>query len=111
MNCNYEISHNSDKSFHTFIFELILKNKLKQHNIIRCIVNTKHGNILSMQDNIIYDMIDKYKLTIIDINNPNNPVIIKNSINIINPTFFKKNNIYIEIAPVNNIMNIKYSIG
>lgn len=53
-----------------YIFELILYQNNKQNKIIRKIKKNKIGNIISVDDNIIFNDINKITLTIIDINNP-----------------------------------------
>jgi hypothetical protein len=82
----------------TFIFELLLKDKFNNITIIRKIKKNSYGNLLSPGDNINYSNINKYKLSIININNPDEPIIIKNNINhnLISNTY-NNNNIQIEI--------------
>lgn len=128
MNYNYEINYNNqkknqdnskyihstnDSDNQTFIFELILKDKLNNIKIIRRMKKNNQGNILSSDDNILYNFIDKYKLTIININNPENPIIIKENINhLITTNTYINNDIYLEINQNNNkFMDINYYIS
>lgn len=96
----------------TFIFELLLKDKFNNITIIRKIKKNPYGNLLSTYDNINYSNINKYKLSVINIKNPDEPIIIKNNINhnLISNTF-TNTNIYIEINKINNIMNFLYTIN
>ena len=96
----------------TFIFELLLKDKFNNITIIRKIKKNSYGNLLSPGDNINYSNINKYKLSVINLNNPDEPIIIKNNIdhNLVSNTF-NNNNIHIEIKKINNNMNIFYNIN
>lgn len=114
MSYNYEISNNvqkkkSDNSKYTYrnneidsqtyIFELALKDKFNETRVIRRIKKCNQGNLISTEDNIQYNMIEKYKLTVIDANNPENTIIIKESIDqSLSTTTFLNNDIYLEIS-------------
>jgi hypothetical protein len=128
MSYNYEINNNTqikklEQSKYTyknnedlaqiFIFELILKDKFEQYKVIRKIKKTNHGNLLSHEDNIQYDFTNKFKLSVVNINNPNKPIILKNNINhILSCNTFINNEIYIEINQLQqNLMNINYHIN
>lgn len=128
MNYNYEINYNNqkknqenskyiyktnDSDNQTFIFELILRDKLNNIKIIRRMKKNNQGNILSSDDNILYNSIDKYKLTVININNPEKPIIIKENINhSITTNTYINNDIYLEINQNNNkFMDINYYIS
>jgi hypothetical protein len=128
MNINYEINQNiprkkADKSKYTYqkqeintqiyIFELVLRDKFNNQKIIRKIKKCNHGNLISNEDNINYNIVNKYKLTVVDANNPNNLVIIDEIIdhNLTTNTFLN-NEIYIEINQTNNnFMDINYHIN
>lgn len=114
MSYNYEINYNvqkkkSDNSKYTYknneidsqtyIFELALKDKFNEIRIIRRIKKCNQGNLISSEDNIQYNMIEKYKLTVIDANNPEKTFVIKESIDhTLSTTTFLNNEIYLEIA-------------
>lgn len=114
MSYNYEINYNvqkkkSDNSKYTYknneidsqtyIFELALKDKFNKINVIRRIKKCNQGNLISAEDNIQYNMIEKYKLTVIDANDPEKTFIIKESIDhsLTTNTFLNKE-IYLEIS-------------
>ncbi len=128
MSYNYEINYNiqkkkSDQSKYTYknneidsqtyIFELILKDKFNQVHVIRRIKKCNQGNLVSSDDNIQYNMIEKYKLTVLDANYPENPIIIKDTIDhAISTNTFINNEIYLEINQnTNNLMDINYHIN
>ncbi len=128
MSYNYEINYNIQKKKNdqskytyknnevdsqTYIFELVLKDKFNKVHVIRRIKKCNQGNLLSADDNIQYNIIDKYKLTVLDVNYPENPIIIKESIDhSLTTTTFLNNEIYLEINQnVNNMMDINYHIS
>lgn len=107
------IYKNSENDSQVFIFELILKDKFNNLQVIRRIKNCTQGNLLSSNDNIIYNSVNKYKLTIFDVNYPKKSIIVKELLNhtIVTNTY-KKNNIYIEISKTpNNLMALNYHIN
>lgn len=107
----YSLS-NTELDSQTFVFELLLKDKFNNIKVIRRIMKNNHGTLVSQNDNINYSIIDKYKLSIININNPDTPIIIKNSINhqLTTNTFINEN-IYIEINKINNLLMLNYNIN
>lgn len=128
MSYNYEINNdtqikkleqskytymNNEDLAQIFIFELILKDKFDQYTVIRKIKKTNHGNLLSHEDNIKYDFTNKFKLSVVNINNPNKPIVLKNNINhVLSCNTFINNEIYIEINHLHqNLMNINYHIN
>jgi len=104
---------NNEVDSQTYIFELILKNKFNKVNVIRRIKKCNQGNLISSDDNIQYNMIEKYKLTVLDANYPDKPIIIKESVNhSLTTTTFINNEIYLEINQnINNLMDINYHIN
>lgn len=113
MSYNYEINHNQKKNndhskyiykkdeidSQTFIFELALKDKFNNIQVIRKIINGNQGNIMANENNIPYEIILKYKLTIIDANDTENIFIIKNSIDhTLTTNTFLNNDVYLEIT-------------
>jgi hypothetical protein len=127
MSYNYEININNSKkkkSSHkytcnnnevdskTYIFELIVINKMNENNIIRKIKRNNVGTLISCDDMILYNNIDKYILTVIDINNPNNPIIVKEQFNdMLTANIYLNDMIYLEIIPGSyNYIDINYHI-
>jgi len=128
MSYNYEINYNiskkkSEQSKYTyrtveddsqiFIFELVLKNNMNESNIIRKLMKHTIGSLLTLEDNIMYNAIEKFKLTIIDINSPDKPIVIKHMIDHnLSTNVFLNDTVYIEISQTfNNMMLINYTIG
>ncbi len=128
MSYNYEINYNSQKKksdnskytyknnendSQTYIFEIALKDKFNNIQIIRRIKKCNQGNIISAEDNIQYSMIEKYKLTVIDANNPENTFIIKELIDhSLTTTTFLNNDIYLEITQNSDkCMDFNYHIN
>ena len=128
MSYNYEINYNVQKrktdnskytyknneiDAQTYIFELALKDKFNEIQIIRRIKKCNQGNLISNDDNIQYNMIEKYKLTVIDANNPENTFIIKESLdNSLTTNTFLNNDIYLEISQNSEkLMDFNYHIN
>jgi hypothetical protein len=128
MSYNYEINYNiykkkSEQSKYIyrsveddsqiFIFELVLKNNMNESNTIRKLMKHTTGNLITLEDNIMYNDIDKFKLTIININFPDEPIVIKHMIDHnLSTNIFLNDTVYIEINnTINNIMLINYTIG
>ena len=89
------IYKNNEELSQIFIFELILKDKFEQHHTIRKIKKASHGNLVSLEDKIPYDFTNKFKLSVINVNNPEKPIILKNNINhILSCNTFINNEIY-----------------
>ncbi len=128
MSYNYEINYNIQKKkseqskytyknnevdSQTYIFELILKDKFNQLKVIRRIKKCNQGNLVSDEDAINYNIIEKYKLTVIDINYPDKPIIIKELFNnSLTTNTFLNNEIYLEINQIsNNYLDFNYHIN
>lgn len=127
MSYNYEINNNIPKKkieqskytyknnevdSQTYIFELILKDKFNNIKIIRRIKKCNQGNLVSSDDNILYNTIEKYKLTILNSNYPDKPIILKESIDYtLTTNTYITNNIYLEITQnSNNLLVFNYHI-
>ena len=95
----------------TLIFELTLRTKNNENQIIRKIKKTNQGILIAQDDMINYDIIDRYRLTIIDINYPDKIIHIKNTIehNLSTNTFMNEM-IYLEINEISGFMNICYNL-
>lgn len=128
MNYNYEFNYNisnkkneiskytyqnNEAGSRTYIFELIIKDKSNNVKVIRSIKKCNQGKIVSTNDNICYDTINKYKLTVLDINYPDKPTIIKEKVNnFLTTNSYLVKNIYIEInQTTNNMLEFNYSIN
>jgi hypothetical protein len=128
MSYNYEINYsiqkkkqentkyiykNNEVDSQTYIFELILKDKFNQLKVIRRIKKCNQGNLLSSEDNISYNMIEKYKLTVLDAYYPEKPIIVKESIDHnLTTNVFINNDIYLEISQNSNqLMEFNYHIN
>jgi hypothetical protein len=128
MSYNYEINYNIQKrknesSKYTYkknevdsqiyIFELVLKDKFNQNKVIRRIKKCNQGNLVSAEDNINYNMIEKYKLTVLNVNYPENPIIVKEALNhTLSTNTFVNNEIYLEINQgPNNYLDFNYYIN
>jgi len=128
MNYNYKVNNNVQKienkdSKYTycnnqlkpqiFIFELILKDKFNNIKIIRRIKKSNQGNLISPNDNISYNIIDKYKLTAIDANYPDRTIIVKESVNSnLTSNTYLNDDIYLEINQNSNrLMDFNYFIN
>ena len=107
--CIYTSNQNDSQ---TFIFELLLKDHSNNIHVIRRIKKSNSGNLISPDDNIKYNNIKKYKLSVFDINKPNDSIKIKENINhrMLSTTFINEK-IYIEINQLNNeLMNFNYHL-
>lgn len=128
MSYNYEINYNFQKKktdnskyiyknneidSQTYIFELALKDKFNETHIIRRIKKCNQGNLISQDDNIQYNIIEKYKLTVIDANNPEKTFIVKELIDkSLTTNTFLNNDIYLEISQnAQKLMDFNYHIN
>ena len=128
MSYNYEINYNFKKKktdnskyiyknneidSQTYIFELALKDKFNETHIIRRIKKCNQGNLISQDDNIQYNIIEKYKLTVIDANNPEKTFIVKELIDkSLTTNTFLNNDIYLEISQnAQKLMDFNYHIN
>lgn len=104
---------NNDISPDIYIFELVLKDKFNNDNIIRHIMKCNQGNIVSDEDNIKYECIQKYKLTVIDVNYPDKIIIVEDNLDhTITMNTFYNNNIYLEISQtINKLLCFNYKIN
>ena len=95
-----------------YIFELILKTITDEDKIFRCIKKNTQGSIINSEDNILFETITKFKLTVLNINNLNNQIIIKKLIDhSINSNTFLTNEIYLELNKTeNNLIELNYNI-
>ena len=128
MSYNYEINYNIHKKKNeiskytyknnevdsqTYIFELILKDKFNNLKVVRRIKKCNQGNLVSTDDNISYNMIEKYKLTVLDVNNPDKPIVVKESVDrSLTTNSYLTTDIYLEINQTsNNLLEFNYHIN
>jgi len=96
-----------------YIFELVLKDKLNNDNIIRHIIKSNQGNIVSDENNIKYELIEKYKLTVIDVKYPDKIILVEEPLDhTLTMNTFYNNNIYLEISQsINKLLCFNYKIN
>ncbi len=117
MSYNHEIIYKT-KNFYTknepvqqlYIFELVLKNLNNEEKIFRCIKKSNQG--LIDIDNILFHTINKFKLTVLNINSLETPIIFKKIIDhSLNSNTFLTPEIYLEINKTNNnFIEFNYNI-
>lgn len=95
-----------------YVFEILLKNKFNETQVIRKIKQNYQGSLLTNDDNILYTMINVIKVTIIDVNNNNIPIIVKGIIDHNQSiTTILNNTIYLEFRQnSNNFIESHYCI-
>jgi len=102
---------NNEQGSPIFIFELIFNNNEGINTTIRKIKRGNQGNVISMNDNILYDNIDRIKISILDGTNINNQIqakiIIDHSTTY---TTYITNDIYLEFNKNNNYLECNYNI-
>jgi hypothetical protein len=113
---NKNIYNINNDNNNTYIFELELKGLNNKNIIIRKIKKSNKGNIISQNDNIKPNMIKKFKLTIINLNNIDNPIIIKNNFNILKSQDLilpeGNNDIYLKFYETKDkLIEVKYIIN
>ena len=59
-----------------FVFEILLKKFNQKTKIIRKIKKHKKGNIISSDDNVLFEEVKELKLTAIDVNNPTQEIVV-----------------------------------
>ena len=102
----YTLNQNNNQ---IFVFEIILKKHDNKDITIRKIKKKTKGNIISLNNNIIYDDIDKISLTAIDINNSIQELIIDINIDHTKKySTFINSSIYIEIFSKSNYLKCNY---
>jgi hypothetical protein len=122
MNSNYEINYNltkrrnsqvqymyinNESDTQTYIFELVFKDKFNYIQVIRRIMKSKQGTLVSADDNILYKTTNKYKLTVLDANYPDKSIIVKGCVDhSLTTNSYFLDNIYLEITQSDNSMLI-----
>jgi len=94
-----------------FIFEIILRNNEGNNTTIRKIKKGNQGNIISLTDKILYNNIDRIKMSILDSNNINNQIDARIVLDhLTNCTTYITNEIYLEFNNNNNYLDCNYNI-
>lgn len=88
---------NNEQGSQNFIFEIILKDKSGELTTMRKIKKGSQGNLISSIESIIYETVDKVKVSILNTNDINNEITVKLNIDH-NTTYttFVSNEIYLE---------------
>lgn len=103
---NYKINETDQQMY---IFELLLKTNNDEEFTFRSIKKNKQGNIDI--NNILFDTINKFKLTILNLNYTNNKIILKKIIDHSNNSnIYLNDKIYLEINKKNNFIEFNYNI-
>lgn len=94
-----------------FVFEVVLQKFNQKNKIIRKIKKHKKGNIISLNDNILFDEIKEIQLTAIDLNKPTQEIIVSTMLDH-NKKYctFINNNIYLEFFTSNDFLECNYDI-
>jgi len=94
-----------------FIFEIIFRNIEGNNSTIRRIKKGNQGNIISTTDKILYNNIDRIKMSVLDSNNINNQIeariVLDHSTTY---TTYITNEIYLEFNNNNNYLDCNYNI-
>jgi len=103
---------NNEHGSQIFIFEIVLKENNLSFNTIRKVKKGNQGNLISSSDSILYQTINRVKISILDTNNINN--IINVEIFIDHSTTYTthiSNQIYLEFNKnSNNFLECNYNI-
>jgi hypothetical protein len=115
---NTEITYSNTKYNYTniqttnqiYIFELILITINNEKHLFRCIKKNNQGKIDI--DEILFNTVNKFKLTVLNINSPDKPLILKKIIDhSINSNIYLTDEIYLEINKTsNNFIEFNYNI-
>jgi hypothetical protein len=94
-----------------YIFELLLKDNSNNIQIIRCIKKHTNGNIISQNNQIYYNNIKKYKLTIIDANLNLPSIIVKNNFNnLLDKNMHYNDSLRLEFNNISDFLELNYFI-
>jgi len=94
-----------------FVFELIFRNNDGINSTIRKIKRGNQGNIISSADNILYNNIERVKISVLDSNNINNQIQAKIILDHTTTyTTYITNEIYLEFNKNNNYLECNYNI-
>jgi hypothetical protein len=94
-----------------YIFELTLKTINNENKIFRCIKKNYQG-FIDINEDLLFNTINKFKLTVLNINSMHTPIVLKKIIDhSINSNTFLTNDIYLEINKTNdNLIEFNYNI-
>lgn len=93
-----------------YIYEIELIDSYNNSIYIRKLIKDLSGIILLSQENINYNSIKQYKITLININNMDNIITHSGNIDDNMTLCFIKNVILIKFINIDNLMNISYRI-
>lgn len=94
-----------------FVFELVFRNKEGINTTIRRIKRGNQGNVISSSDEILYNNIERIKISILDSNNINNQIQAKIILDQSTTyTTYITNEIYLEFNNNNNYLDCNYNI-
>jgi len=101
---------NIESDTQLYVFELILTTNTYNNKIFRCIKKVSRGKI-DIDDKILFDTINKFKLTVLNINSIDEPIILKKIINHNNDSnTYSTNKIQLEINRDNDLITFLYNI-
>lgn len=108
--CNTKYSYTKNENDQElYIFELILKTINNETLIFRSIKKNKQG-IIDI-DNILFNTVNNFKLTILNTKYINNQINLKRIIDHTNNSnIYLNNNFYLEINKKNNFIEFNYNI-
>lgn len=94
-----------------FVFELVFRNNEGINTTIRRIKRGNQGNVISSSDEILYNNIERIKISILDSNNINNQIQAKIILDQSTTyTTYITNEIYLEFNNNNNFLDCNYNI-
>jgi hypothetical protein len=94
-----------------FVFELVFRSKEGINTTIRRIKRGNQGNVISSSDEILYNNIERIKISILDSNNINNQIQAKIILDQSTTyTTYITNEIYLEFNNNNNYLDCNYNI-
>jgi len=109
-NSKYTYKMNEQDS-QIFVFEFIFRNNEGINTTVRKIKKGTQGNVISSSDEILYNNIDKIKISILDSNNINNQIqakiILDHSTTY---TTYLTNELYLEFNNNKNFLECNYNI-
>jgi hypothetical protein len=103
------VYNNNETGAKIFICELEIMDFSGVSYIIRKLIKSRSGFLVVPTDAILFSNINKYKLTIVNINDMSNIINIENACTLDN-NIIKTNNIVIHFQNINNLVQCSYNI-
>jgi hypothetical protein len=100
---------NNETDAKIYICELEIMDISGVSHIIRKLIKSRSGFIVVPTDDILFNTINKYKLTIVNINDMSDIINIENACTL-NDNIIKTNNIVIHFQNINNLVQCSYNI-